>query len=60
MEIRLESSENQKIFGNIDSTVEYCRARPQENFSVYVSGASGEVIERTKRELANLLSNVRV
>lgn len=58
MEIRLESSENTKVFGDLDSAVEYCSARPQENFSVFVSEASDSVIEQTKRDLFNALSNV--
>lgn len=51
---------NVKVFGNLESSVEYTSARLHENFTVYISGVSeaSAVVERIKAELYNNLSNI--
>lgn len=62
IEIKNDSTENVKVFGNLDSAVEYCQARLHENFTVSVTGNSRyqDVIRQTKKDLANVLSNAKV
>lgn len=59
-EVVNDSTENVKVFGNMESSVEYISTRLHENFTVYISGVSGAsaVVERIKAELYNNLSNV--
>lgn len=59
-EVVNDSTENVKVFGDMESSVEYINARLHENFTVYISGVSGAsaVVERIKAELYNSLSNV--
>lgn len=54
-----DSTENTKIFGNLDSAVEYCQGRLHENFTVYVGGQQS-VVDKIKTQLIANLSNVKI
>lgn len=64
LSIRVENDrgKNVKVFGNVDTAVEYCQARLHENFTVYVEGGYQyeREIEKTKARLVSNLRNVRV
>lgn len=50
-----DATENVKVFGNIETSVEYCQARLHENFTVYIEGNSPDV-EQFKRRLYRALT----
>ncbi|MCB9267737.1 MAG: hypothetical protein H6558_22155 [Lewinellaceae bacterium] len=62
LEVVNDRTENVKVFGNSESTVEYCQARLHENFTIYINAESqaAAVIERIRSELYASLSNVQV
>lgn len=62
IEVTHDSTENTRIFGNVDSAIEYIRARLNENFTVYFKGdySYQRVIAESKAKLLRNLNNVQV
>ena len=62
MELKVvsDNTENVKVFGDIESSVEFIRSRLHENFTVFILGGNENkaVAERMSEELYNALRNV--